>query len=1283
MYTASAFAAFLAIGEQFSITINHLRSLRRIAALRIAAIAIVLAVAANAAAQVPTGSIVGTVKDAQGLAVEGAKVTLTNEGTNYSYNSITSSTGGYQFDHIDFGIYKVTVAKDGFKNGVVQNIKLDASTQYSVAPITLEVGVATESIVVNSGAELVQTTSAELTQTVEKQQIEDLPILDRNPLNLLGLEAGVNQNGRTVTVIDGQRESFANVTIDGINVQDNFIRTNTLDFLPNLPFNSQAAEFTITSSNAGAEEGGASAQVSFVTPHGTNNWHGQGFWYYRTAAWAANDWFNDATGVARPPLLQNQGGGNIGGPVIKNKLFVYGYYELLRLRQSTSRTNNAGAPATILSANARQGLFTYTPCVQNNPPPAPCTPQPPVTVNLLTLENQARGNPSSTNPNGAPVFTTDPLEAALLSKVPTTANSTGAGDGVNTLGFDFIQRSDRTRDNYGTRVDYNLNDRNTLTATWSWNRDIVDRPDIDTSFDVSPLVQNNDSIKFLSTAWRWSPKAVLTNEVRFGFDLAPAYFLTSRDFSSGFITTGTIFTNPLPNFLPQGRDTHTWSWQDNASWSHGNHTFRFGGQLERVTIFATNSAGDLPSLNLGFSTANPFSLKASDFPQPIDNTTLGRARSLLATLTGFLTTETQTFQVKSQTSGFVPGEANNRNLRQNDLAFYGADAWRINRKLTFTYGVRWEYFNPVDERDGLALLPVVPGGQTVAQTILSDATVDFAGGPSKRGLYNPDRNNFGPNIGVAWDPRGNGKMALRAGYSINYVNDSFITAAQNATVGNAGLSSGKTLRALNGPTVSSPLTITPPPFNVPTTFSQNLAAIGLSGNAGFAIDPNIKTPYVQQWNASIQRDLGWNTTLRVSYVGNHGTDLFRGIDINQVIINQNGFLADFNRARANGFLAAATPMNAPGCGPKGSSTQCGSFNPNFNPNLPGSQQLTFFPNLVAGGLLNNGTVESLISSGSIGDLADIYRINGLINSDGTDPFAPNPLLRGGDILKNGSNSNWNAGIVEVRRRFNRGLYFQANYVYSKALTDYSGDTNGDQSRFLPLLDNAHPEFERSRANFDITHAFKANFTYDLPIGEGHRLSPSNKLAGRLLGGWNVGSVFTWQSGSPYSIFSDLGLINRSARSSRETAITTLTLAQLKSDTGIFVQPGGTVFSINPKLVNPDGTGNGPDALTCTPSVPGGFCNPQPGQQGNIPINFFSGPTFFDMDMAASKSFKITESKRFEFRTEAFNVLNHPVFFVGDQYINGFTNGGVGVTFGQSTSTASTPRILQMALKFIF
>src|SRR5216684_7928104 len=182
-----------------------------------------LAVSSPVSAQTPTASIVGTVLDPQGLPVEGANVTLTNQGTNYSYNTTTSSTGAFQFSSIDSGLYRVTVSAASFREAVVANIKMDASTNYSVPPIKLEVGPSRETITVEAGAEVVNTTDTEVSSTVEKRQIEELPILDRNPLNLLGLQAGVNSSGPsngsgpTDTVIDGQRSTFSNLTLDGIN----------------------------------------------------------------------------------------------------------------------------------------------------------------------------------------------------------------------------------------------------------------------------------------------------------------------------------------------------------------------------------------------------------------------------------------------------------------------------------------------------------------------------------------------------------------------------------------------------------------------------------------------------------------------------------------------------------------------------------------------------------------------------------------------------------------------------------------------------------------------------------------------------------------------------------------------------------------------------------------------------------------------------------------------------------------------------------------------------------
>ena len=1234
----------------------------------------------SALAQVPTGSIVGTVKDTQGLSVRGAGVTLTNQGTAKTQTSTTSSHGGYEFPDLNVGVYTVEVSKAGFKNALITNIKLDASTEYSVPPVVLEVGTVSESVSVEAGANLVRTAGAEITDTVERAQIEELPILDRNPLQLLGLQAGVSQNRRNIqpeTVINGQRQSFSSITLDGINIQDNFVRSFSLDYTPNFLFMSQVGEFTTTTQNAGPQAGLGSSQVSMVTPSGTNNWHGEGFWYYRAGALAANDWFNDSNGIAKPNLLQNQGGGDIGGPVIKNTLFIYGAYELFRRRQQLP------TDTTVLTNSARSGVFKFAAdCSATgnlNLPACPSgvTPGSIQSLNLLSYKG----------------LTVDPFIASLLAQVPTTINNPNLGDSLNTGGYSFNQRYDDSHDNTSIRIDWDPADHHSFSVSYAWNREHLDRPGstlgLPDTFGAIPAAFNNEAENFLSAAWRWSPNSRFTNEVRFGFDLAPINFLTSQKFGA-YTVSNTLFSNPNQNEFPQSRKTHTWSWQDNASWSRGNHLLTFGIQVQRVTVFAQNYENTVPNLDLDYTlSTNPNLLGSGDFSKfgGISSNDLATANELLSTLAGLVGSETQTFNVTGQTSGYVPGAPAAQNFRYDNWSLYAGDSWKFRRNLTVTYGLRWEYNSPFNERDGLLQFPIVPAGQTIQQTLLSDATLGYFGGNSGRSVYKKDLKNFAPNVGIAWDPFGDGKTSIRAGYSINYVNDELIGSPYNASLSNPGVSTQTGPFYLSNTTIGTPQQIPVPPMS--NTFSgnwKNLYNESTGISYGYAVDPNLRTPYVQQWNLSIQREIGWNTSVTVSYIGNKGTKLYRAIDLNQVQINNNGFLQAFNAERKNGFLALAAT---------------GTFNPSYNPAIPGSQQVNYFnyANFFYGdlGVFFPAIVNQYLEQGAVGELANLYHSFGSDSSalfssyygPGTAAgvsLAPNQYLEAADLLGNYSDSTYHAGSVEIRRRFRSGLNLQASYTFSKVLTDYSADTNGDANRFYPYLDNAQPGLNRERANFDLTHAFKANFRYDVPFGRGHSWSPSNSFLNHAVAGWTTASIFTWQSGMPFSILSGLGTLNRSFRSVLDNAAySTSTQQQIAGQLGLY-RSNGQVLLINPKFIGPDGRGVGNDGLTCTPLIAGGFCNPQPGTVGNLPLNGFNGSVFFNWDLSIIKAFPITESRKLEFRIDMFNALNHPTFAVGDSTFQ-VANPGASPAdmyindpnFGVATRTASTPRVIQLGL----
>ncbi|HUB31442.1 MAG TPA: carboxypeptidase regulatory-like domain-containing protein [Bryobacteraceae bacterium] len=1171
-----------------------------------------------------SGRVTGAVVDASGAAVPGAQVDLVLAGGKKALMTVkTSADGLYHLIGIRPADFDVVVQAQGFVTVTIHNVTVDAARETQVPLVKLQLAAVTQSVEVVAETQSVEISSAEVSGTISMEDIRNLPILGRDPLSVLQTQPGVIANGNSPTVINGLRTSYSDITLDGVNIQDNYIRDNALDYVPNRLLLGQVRQMTLVSSNGNAASFGGATETAFSTPSGTNQFHGEGYWYNRNNYFSANDWFNNQSGIARPFLNQNQMGTSVGGPIMKDKLFFYSNYEAVRDHQQVPVTT------VIPTATARQGIFMYrnTSGVLQQ-------------VNLLNLRNTG----------------IDPAIQSLLNQIPgpgfintetpatavTYAGNVLSPDGLNTGGYRFNQRGNEIRDNVTGKLDYNLSTAQALSLSVLWNRDNSDRPDLENDYAVVPKAYNPTHANFAAASWRWTPTATLTNELRGGFNLTYGYFLTTQQFGSYYLAD-LAFSDPLNEFQPQGRTTNTFSLSDNAAWQHGRHYIQFGFHGQDVRVRSYDASGVIPNYGLAMGVGEP-ALTTRNLPG-ISQTDLANANNLLATLGGYVDSYAQTLNVTSRTSGFVSGAPFVRHFLLNDYDFYGQDKFKVGRTLTLTLGLRWELPGTLNEENSLELQPVLQG--TAVQTLLSNATLNFAGSSVGSPYYNRQWRDFAPNFGFAWDVFGDGKTALRGGYSISYVNDQEILAPEDSLESNGGLQGYAYDSGLTGRVSTGLPPIVLPTYQVPLTAADNYAVDPYSTLA--LIDPNLKRPRVQQYSIGIQHDFR-GTFVEARYVGNHGVGEYRAFDYNQVQITQNGFLADFLRAQSNGYLAQKAT---------------GVFNPNFNPIVSGSQPLTVFPQL-ANGVLSNPTYLNLIQTGEPGELATQIQING---DNGKVNFFPNPNALSADLFTNYSSSSYNSLQLVARHRLKNGLSVEANYTYSKVLSDGDGDL---QSRYQAFLDINNPKLERSRANFDMNHVIKAFGEYALPFGKGHRLDyrPLN----RVIGGWTFSSIMTWQSGAPFSILSGRGTLNSEARSYYNTATTSLIKSQLDQVVK-FQMTGNGPMMVSSSALNPaDQTGVNADG---SPQFTGQvFSNPTAGNLGVLQRRLFSGPWTFDIDMALLKTIPITEKQSLEFRADAFNAVNHATFWVGDQNINS-------TTFGVISSLFYSPRIMQFGLHYRF
>ena len=616
---------------------------------------------------------------------------------------------------------------------------------------------------------------------------------------------------------------------------------------------------------------------------------------------------------------------------MRQKLFFYSNYEAFRQHQQAAQNYTIPVRSDLLTGNFRYVASDGS--VR--------------TANVLQLSGQ----------------TIDPtVQSSILSLYPSPdkVNSYDSGDSradrlLNTARYRFQQDDFNDRNQWVTRADYEFSTNHRFEIIYSYIRETDDRTDIDTVTLPTPLVFTEAHSHRYVGSWRWMASSRLQNEARFGGNLAPVDFKSDVDFSSGVILNVpgiASLDSPLVTFQPQGRNTRTYQYSDTANLMLGNHALQFGGSLEQIRVNAYNFANRFPSATFGFSSAAPagIALTAAQLPG-IAAADLTSANNLLAMLSGAMSQLSQTFQVESQTSGFVGGIPNNRNWSLDNYSLFIQDNWRWKPNVAIRAGVKWEYFSPVREDDNLAFVPQLTNGQSMAQAMLNPATtVSFADG----GMWRSDLNNFGPTVGVAWDPFKDGKTSVRAGYSLAFVNEEGVTVGTGVG-GNAGLSTAVTQSNLFQRLSAGKPTIPTPEFKTTRTMGDQIGVSLTSVIRG--MDQDVKQPHVHQFSAGVTREIMWNMAVEARYVGSRGRDIWRGIDLNQMnAIGALGgaFAADFQRARQNGFLAQAAGLG---------------FVPDFNPSVPGSQVLTVLPTF---GQLAVANVRTSIQQNELARLADLY-----------------------------------------------------------------------------------------------------------------------------------------------------------------------------------------------------------------------------------------------------------------------------------------------------------------------
>ncbi|HWQ34645.1 MAG TPA: TonB-dependent receptor [Blastocatellia bacterium] len=800
-------------------------------------------------AQTETGQIIGKVTDPAGALVTGATVTVKSVDTGAIRTATTNEQGQYTITNLQPGLYDVTVQASGFAPKT-QRVQVTVGSQVSLdTTLTVQAESATIDVVASGGVE-VNTQNQELSNVVSGNQIRELPSLTRNPYDFVSLSGNVSPadpSGRGVGfAINGQRAASTNILLDGGENVDTF----TASVGQSVPLDS-VQEFRVITSNFSAEYGRASGGiVNVATRAGSNNFHGSVYEFNRVSRFASNDFDNNANGIPKGRFTRNQFGYSVGGPVVRDRLFFFNSTEWIRVRSTENVINFVPTPQLLAASSAAtRNFFNAFPL--QTPINGPVITVADV-ISSVGATNFAPGNPFLTLPPTTPAF------GQVSYRIP---SDVGAGLPQNS--YQIV-----------TRLDLNISEKTQL-----YGRHALESQDFQIGTNsFSPYQGFNTGIEafnnniLLSLTHAFSPRLVsqtklvynrLNNQQPLGAQppSPTLYMRTIRTRLNNFLVAlpGYLPFNP-GSAIPFGGPQNLLQVYQDFNSTLGNHQFRFGGTYVHIQDNRTFGAYQTAVETLGANTA-----------QALGNLVSGQLRA---------------FQAAIDPRGAFPGQTVSlplgppnfsRSNLYNEFGIYVQDNWRFRPRLTLNLGLRYDYFGVQHNRREALDSNFYFGSGSTLQEQIRNGSVQLAQNSPAGGLWKPDKNNFGPRLGFAWDVTGNGKTSVRGGYGISYernfgnVTFNVIQNPPNYAV----------INILPGVTPGFPagsLTITP--SNV-GPFAGTTGSITLPQTSLRHVREDIDTAYAHFWSLSVERELLPGTIASLQYTGSAGRNLYSLENINR------------------------------------------------------------------------------------------------------------------------------------------------------------------------------------------------------------------------------------------------------------------------------------------------------------------------------------------------------------------------------------------------------------------